>query len=256
MTIALHKKIHHHLDIIYPNHDKDDLTNAIIDAFFDGVTPSEPHQIDETPWDEKTHVLITYADSIQKDGNSHHLKTLHHFLEKNLKSTMTAVHLLPFFPYSSDDGFAVQDYYKVRDDIGDWDDIQTLSQDFTIMSDIVINHASASSEWFKEFLSDNPDYTDFFAVADKDADLSGVVRPRTTPLLTPFETSNGETKHVWCTFGPDQVDFNFENTNVLLAFIKLIRFYLEKNIRIFRLDAVGFLWKAINETASLHPKPS
>ncbi len=74
--------------------------------------------------------------------------------------------------------------------------------------------------------------------------MSQVVRPRTTPLLRETSTKEG-TQYVWCTFSHDQVDLNFSNPEVLCEFVNIIRLYLDKGVRIFRLDAVAFLWKRV-----------
>lgn len=249
MKNTLLEKIKHHLHVIYPDTDLEILAQEVYDAFWQNDCndfPAPPRAPYDAPWNEASNVLITYADSIQDKQHPHKKKLplLQQFLKDNLSNVIETVHLLPFFPYTSDDGFAVQDYEQVRDDIGTWDGVKNLARDYRIMSDIVINHASASNPWFTKFLNGNPDFDNFFMEGNPDDDLSAVVRPRATPLLTAFDTPTG-IKNIWCTFGADQVDFDFSNTKVLLTFIKLIRFYLDQNIRIFRLDAVGFLWKDI-----------
>lgn len=244
---SLWQKIRAHLEAIYPNHDSEKLAHQVIDAFWpDDKETGTPHH---EPWSEASHVVITYGDTIQS-AQQPPLKDLHDFLNAELKEQISAVHILPFFPFSSDDGFSVMDYEAVRSDLGTWDDIKKLSQDYEIMGDLVINHASAQGSWFKSYAAGDPDYQDFFFTAPKDSDVSMVTRPRTSPLLVPFDI-NGVEKHLWCTFGPDQVDLNFENTNVLLAFLHIIRHYLQHNITIFRLDAVAFLWKKLG-TSSIH----
>ncbi|MDA8524672.1 sugar phosphorylase, partial [Alphaproteobacteria bacterium] len=152
------------------------------------------------------------------------------------------VHILPFFPFTSDDGFAVSDYDTVRQDLGDWDDIGAIGRGYRLMSDVVINHASAGHRWFQQFLEDKPPGRDFIKTAALDDDISQVTRPRPSPLLYAHETDAGE-KWVWCTFGPDQIDLDFSNPDLLCEFIQLLRFYIDKGVRVFRLDAVGFLWK-------------
>jgi sucrose phosphorylase len=152
------------------------------------------------------------------------------------------VHILPFFPYSSDDGFSVIDYSTVNQSLGNWDDVSNIANEFGLMADLVINHCSARSVWFENFIKQQSPGKDFFFVVDKETDTTAVTRPRTSDLLRETETTDG-TKYVWCTFSHDQVDFDFRNPNVLLAFIEIIRLYLDKGTRIFRLDAIAFLWK-------------
>ncbi|MEP0071418.1 MAG: alpha-amylase family glycosyl hydrolase, partial [Marinomonas sp.] len=192
-------------------------------------------------------MLITYADTLRCEGEAP-LETLHKFVKSKLADSISAVHLLPFFPYSSDDGFSVMDYTTVNPSSGKWDHVENLAKDFKVMGDLVINHCSSRSMWFENYKAGVHPGADFFYEADPNADLSAVVRPRTSPLLREVQTKNG-VKHVWCTFSHDQVDLNFENPTVLLEFLGIIRLYLEKGIRWFRLDAVAFLWKIPGTTS-------
>lgn len=192
-------------------------------------------------WSEKDVVLITYGDSVIENDKAP-LKTLKKFLDKTMGRTINSVHILPFFPYSSDDGFAVIDYSSVNESLGSWADIQDISKDYHLMSDLVINHCSSRSVWFDNFIKGEGIGNDFFFTALPDEDLSAVVRPRTSPLLKEVKTGNGK-KFVWCTFSHDQVDFDFRNPEVLIAFITIIRQYLDMGVKIFRFDAIAFLWK-------------
>ncbi len=196
--------------------------------------------------DEKDIMMITYGDQIQEEGKNH-LKTLHDFSNKYLEEIISSLHILPFYPYSSDDGFSVIDYYKVNPELGEWSDVEKLSKDYELMFDAVINHISAKSEWFKEYLAGNPDYENFFVEADVNSDYSKVTRPRAEPLLTKFDTLKGE-KYIWTTFSEDQVDLNYANEKVLLEIINLLLFYVSKGARLLRLDAIGYMWKRIGTT--------
>ncbi len=197
-------------------------------------------------WSEQDIVLITYGDSIEQAGEKP-LHSLHDFLTRYCAGTINSVHILPFFPYSSDDGFSVIDYSSVNDALGNWDDISAIADDYRLMSDLVINHCSARSAWFENFIKGQGVGSDFFFTASPDDDLSMVTRPRTSDLLRLTATAQGE-KYVWCTFSHDQVDFDFRNPAVLDTFVSIIRQYLDSGIRIFRLDAVAFLWKIIGSS--------
>jgi sucrose phosphorylase len=187
--------------------------------------------------------LITYGDSIlPKEGAP--LKELATFVRERLGNSVSIVHILPYFPWTSDDGFAVSDYTQVKPDLGDWSDLEDLSQDYRIMSDLVVNHCSTSHEWFQQFEKDEEPGRRFFLEASPLEDLSEVVRPRTSPLLRPTPTPSGM-KHVWCTFGHDQVDLNFRDHDLLVELVKIIRSHLDHGIGVFRLDAVAFVWKEI-----------
>jgi len=249
-STALEHRLHKHLDIIYPENDNATLASEIIKIVWPTSKPLQNAKaLSNKTWSEESMLLITYGDSIVKEGQ-HPLRTLEDFLEKHVEDIIQGVHILPFFPYSSDDGFAVEDYYKVREDLGDWKDINRIGKHFKLMSDLVINHASAQGKWFEKFKNGEAPYDKYFFTAGGDTDTSLVIRPRPSPLLVPFETKDG-TRHVWCTFGADQVDFDFSNTDVLLEFINVMKHYLDNDVRIFRLDAVAYLWKEIG-TPCIH----
>jgi glucosylglycerate phosphorylase len=201
------------------------------------------------PLDERDVLLITYGDQVREVGVPP-LQTWADLAEKHLTGLVSGVHILPFFPYSSDDGFSVIDYYAVDPQLGRWDDVQRLGQNFDLMFDAVINHVSAESEWFRRFLQDDPAYRDYFIVVAGDPDLSRVVRPRALPLLTPFQTPSGE-KKVWTTFSADQIDLNYHQPQVLLQMLDVLLYYVARGARFLRLDAVAFLWKELG-TSCIH----
>lgn len=211
------------------------------------------HQtIKETRWlNENDIMLITYGDSIIKQGVKP-LTVLHQFLRTYTKSSIKNVHLLPMFPYTSDDGFSVVDYTKINPELGTWEDIDSLSKDVDLMFDGVINHISKSSEWFQGFLNGDPKYKDFFIECDEALDYSSVVRPRALPLYYPYQTSDG-IKNIWATFSEDQIDLNYKNPNVLIRVIEILIQYATQGATFIRLDAIGFLWKQIG-TSSIHLK--
>ena len=192
---------------------------------------------------ERDIVLITYGDQVQDESGTP-LEVLHGWLKTALAGTINTVHILPFYPYTSDDGFSVTDYRQVDPLLGGWPDVQTLHADFRLMFDGVINHISAESGWFQAFLAGKAPYDDYFLVTDPQADLSQVTRPRTLPLLSRFQTTQGE-KYLWTTFSPDQIDLNYQNPQVLLDIADLLLFYVSQGADLIRLDAIGYLWKEI-----------
>ncbi|GGC84358.1 sucrose phosphorylase [Thalassobacillus devorans] len=199
--------------------------------------------------DQEDIMLITYGDSIKEAGKAP-LQSLHEFLEAQADGTINAVHLLPFYPYSSDDGFSVIDYLAVNPDVGTWKEVEELSNDFDLMFDAVINHISQKSDWFQGYLNGDPDYKDYFIAADPKEDYSQVTRPRALPLLTKFETTEGP-KYIWTTFSEDQIDLNFESEKLFLTVLEVLLTYVKKGARFLRLDAIGFLWKKIG-TSCIH----
>jgi sucrose phosphorylase len=195
---------------------------------------------------ERDAVLITYGDQVRAP-NEPPLQTLADFCAQHLAGIVNTIHLLPFYPYSSDDGFSVIDYRAVNPALGTWDDVARIGANFNLMFDAVINHVSAQSAWFQKFLRDEPRYRDYFITVPDHADVSRVIRPRTLPLLTPFETPSGR-KNVWTTFSADQIDLNYHNPNVLIEIIDTLLFYIARGAKWIRLDAIAFLWKELGTT--------
>lgn len=243
------------LSLLYPNQDLTALQTQLDRVIIPHIALSPTAQ---ERWDERTMFLITYGDSLLPTGEPAEtpaeteapLQTLATFLDERLQNVLSSVHILPFFPYSSDDGFSVIDYRRVNPELGSWKEVEAIAQNFELMADLVINHISSQSEWFKQFVAQQKPGCDYFIEADPSTDCSRVIRPRSSPLLTPVETQNG-TRHVWTTFSADQVDVNFANPDVLAEFLDILLGYCKHGARFVRLDAVGFLWKKLG-TPCMH----
>lgn len=240
LNYALKLKVMSHLVVIYPNENVEALASDFIHLMKldeDCVKANSHHN----RWDETDIWMITYGDSIQSP-DCVPLKSLFHFVRRHLSGLINGVHILPFFPYSSDDGFSVINFSQVNEGLGTWQDIEAISKEFHLMGDLVVNHCSSRSLWFDNFKQCKHPGKDYFITVDNDFDVSKVVRPRTSSLLREVETFEGK-KKVWCTFSHDQVDLNYQNPKLLWEMIKTIKLYLDNGVRIFRLDAVAFLWK-------------
>jgi sucrose phosphorylase len=204
------------------------------------------------PLDEGDSILITYGDQFREEGRKP-LAVLKSFLDSYLLGVVRGVHILPFSPYSSDDGFSVIDFREVNPEWGSWKDIEAIAADYTFMADLVLNHCSKESPWFQAFLRDEAPYNDYFITVKPGTDVSGVFRPRTHPLLTEFQTAAGP-KLVWTTFSEDQVDLHYANPAVLAEMLSVFLMYIEKGARIIRLDAIAYLWKEAGTSCLHHPK--
>ena len=196
--------------------------------------------------DQRDAILITYGDQFREPGRPP-LRSLLTFLDTYLGDAVNGVHILPFFPYSSDDGFSVIDYLVVDPALGTWDDVKAIGSGYKLMFDAVVNHVSRESAWFQAFLRAEKPFDDYFITADPAQDLSEVVRPRALPLLTPVETANG-LQHVWTTFSEDQIDLNFANVDVLMRVTGVLLAYVAAGADLIRLDAIAFLWKEVGTT--------
>lgn len=244
----LHELVSGFLELIYPDEDNNALASRSIATM--GLTEEiEPCPYFINKWSEKDVWLISYGDSILADEEPP-LKTLKRFASTYLSDSISGIHILPFFPYSSDGGFSIIDYAQVNDSLGEWSDIEKLSEEFDVMADLVVNHCSQRSRWFENFKQRKDPGKNYFYQASPDDDVSQVIRPRTSDLLRKTQTLDGF-RYVWCTFSHDQVDLDYRNPELFIEMLHIIRRYLEQGIRIFRLDAVAFLWKELG-TECLH----
>ena len=236
----LRQRIERHVEEIYgPDQVKPITRRLLEEAQVKGYAVSSTGGVNK--WNQSDIIAITYGDSIIQEGEAP-LKSLHRFLIRELRNVVSGVHILPFFPYSSDDGFSVIDYHAVNPALGSWENIELIGADFKLMSDLVLNHCSRHSEWFQNYLAGKDPGRGYFIERSPGDDWSQVVRPRPTPLFTKVQTVDGE-REVWCTFGEDQVDLNFANPEVLFEMIRVLRNHVKRGITLFRLDAVAFVWK-------------
>jgi glucosylglycerate phosphorylase len=219
-------------------------------------------KIDPRPslFSEKDITMITYGNAFHEPEKPT-LQTLNTFLSEHITDSMNTVHVLPFHPDGLDRGFSVVDFYRVKEGFGDWPDIESIAQKYNLMADLVLNHVAAEHDWFQKFLAGEEQYKDYFISYNPEdltdelkSQLSKVFRPRSSPLLTPFDTKNGK-RFVWTTFSvggkTDQVDLNYRNPKVLLEMLQVFFFQIQKGVRVFRMDAVTYVWKELG-TSCVH----
>jgi glycosidase len=195
-------------------------------------------------------VLITYGDTLFRSGEAP-LATFRDFAGTYLKDVVSTIHFLPFFPWSSDDGFSVKDFRAIDPDLGTWDDVAAFVNDFRLMFDYVVNHFSSQSRWFESYLAGRDGFRDFAIEVDPATDLSKVTRPRSLPLLTEYQKGDGHRVHLWTTFSADQIDFNFRSLDVLEKMIEVLLLYVKNGATVLRMDAIAYLWKEIG-TSCIH----
>ncbi len=200
-------------------------------------------------WTHRDAVLITYGDTVQSPEQPP-LQTLRTFLNRYLPEEFSMVHLLPFFPWSSDGGFSVTDFRAVNPELGTWEDIAALEGCYDLVIDLVLNHCSRENLWFIDYIAGQEPACNYFIEVDPVENLSLVTRPRSSPVLSGVRTHRG-LKHVWTTFSNDQIDMNYANPDVLIEFIDILLYYFRRGARMVRLDAVAYLWKQIG-TSCIH----
>ncbi len=242
----LHDRVLDHVERIWGDRDAD-IATMLIDAV--GIDPTSALPGPASRWDERDVALITYGDSIVSGADAP-LRALTALVSGDLADAINIVHVLPFNPYSSDRGFSVIDYTEVDPNLGTWEDMDALSEHVALMFDLVLNHCSAKSEWFQQFLADEEPGNAFIKTGEPEWDLSKVVRPRSLPLLTEFDTAVGP-QLVWTTFSEDQVDLDWSNPDLVAEMLRVIDLYISRGARLLRLDAVAYIWK-VPGTTSIH----
>ncbi|MBN1257915.1 MAG: sugar phosphorylase [Planctomycetes bacterium] len=247
MRSELIKRFHNHFELLYGK--EADHCMHRLRMLFGRYGVGENPVYKKALWSEKDISLITYADMVRQEGAAP-LTALKSFVDTRLKRAINTIHILPFFPYSSDDGFSIIDYREVNPDHGNWSNLQALGENFNLMFDLVLNHISRQSKIFKDFINGIGPGRHFFIEIDPDRDLTSVVRPRNSPLANPVQTRAGE-KHLWNTFGPDQIDLNFPNPDVLFEFLDIMLYYIYMGARALRLDAIAYIWKKVG-TSCIH----
>lgn len=239
--------INKRINKLYPPEIAQKAVDSIIDLVFKYKSriESKPYHLSE-----KDVILITYGDQVNKESEPS-LQTLKEFMDFHLKGIINSIHILPFYPYSSDDGFSVVNYNAVDPHMGSWKQIEQISNEYRLMVDGVINHVSQFSDWFRAYLAADEYFKDYFIEVDPSTDLSKVVRPRATPLLSEFTDDCGKIRHIWTTFSKDQVDLNYKSHRVLRNVLDSMLYYIEKGATLIRLDAIAFIWKEIG-TSCVH----
>ena len=244
----IRSKLNNIYKIFLSKKDIDYFENEIVQIIkhFNNKNPKKKKNISE-----KTTLIICYGDSVYSEKKKS-IKVLQSFFQKKLKDYFNTIHFLPFYPSSSDSGFAVKDHYKVENKLGNWSDIKNFSKSSDVMADMVINHSSARGLWFKNFLKKKEPGKDYFLTIDSKFNTSRVVRPRDHKLLKKINIFK-KNDYLWRTFSPDQIDLNFRNPSVLIEFIKIMIHLINNGVTIFRLDAIAYLWKE-NRTKCINLK--
>lgn len=199
-------------------------------------------------------VLIAYGDHLQRPGEAP-LATLGDWCRAHLRGCISTVHVLPFHPSTSYEGYAISDYRAVDPALGGWRDLERLNGDFDLMMDFVLNHCSASHPWFRQFLADQePGRRYFLTLPDPETPwLRGVARARNSPLLHPFSTRNG-VRHVWTTYSPDLIDLEWREPTLCLEMLDILLDMVAHGARMIRLDAFVYVWKRAGTSCVNQPE--
>ena len=208
--------------------------------------------------------LVTYPDSL--GGN---LKTLNEVLLKYFADIAKGgVHILPPFPSSGDRGFAPLTYLEIDPKFGTWEDIRRIGENFDIVLDLMVNHISRQSPYFRDFLKNgrSAEYADLFLTLDKlwpdgkpnGADIAKIFLRRKMPYSTFTIEETGEEVKVWTTFGKqdpsEQIDLDIHSVVAMNLLSDILVNFRNQNVKIVRLDAVGYVIKKMG-TGSFFVEP-
>jgi len=193
-------------------------------------------------------VLITYADSLGKD-----ISQLERIVDTYLHKAIGSIHILPFYPSSADRGFAPITYQAVDKKFGSFSDLKRLSKKYELIYDFMVNHISASSEYFLDFKEKKEGskykdmfirYVDFWINGEpttQQIDMIYKRKPKAPYIEITF--ADGTTEKVWCTFGDEQIDLNL-SSDITRDFIRENLILLCKNgASVIRLDAFAYAVK-------------
>ena len=205
--------------------------------------------------------LITYPDSLGGD-----LKTLYDVLQTYFDGIFKGgIHILPPFPSSGDRGFAPLTYLEIEPKFGTWEDIRKLGEKYDIMLDLMVNHISKESIYFQDFLKHGrkSKYADMFITIDKiwpdnkpvKEEVEKIFLRRKEPFSKYTIEDTGEVETIWTSFGKttpsEQIDLDVNSVKTRKILTDFLTNFSNNNIKMVRLDAVGYVIKKRGKAAFL-----
>jgi sucrose phosphorylase len=192
--------------------------------------------------------LIAYADRF---GGS--VSAVNQLLSGPLKGAFGGVHLLPFYvPYDGiDAGFDPEDHTEIDPRLGSWDDLRELSSTVTVMAYVIINHMSAKSVQFRDFLANGDESAtasmfltlgSVFPDGATEEDLAKIYRPRPGLPFTAI-VAGGRRRLAWTTFTSDQIDLNLRERSTWEYLGTIVDRLVDAGVSQLRLDAIGYTGK-------------
>ena len=205
--------------------------------------------------------LITYADRLG-GGN---ITELHQLLKGPLAGLFGGVHILPFYyPIDGvDAGFDPIDHTQIDPCLGSWADIKALGEDVDLMADLIVNHVSSASPQFMDYSEkgDASIYNGMFLTMDSifpngatESDLLTIYRPRPGLPFSYMTLKNGKKRLLWTTFTKQQIDINVNHPQGQAYLQSVLQTLHENNIRMVRLDAVGYAVKKPGSSCFMIPE--
>jgi sucrose phosphorylase len=205
--------------------------------------------------------LITYVDRLSGGG----FAALKKLLDGPLNGLFGTVHVLPFFtPFDgADAGFDAIDHTAVDPRLGDWRDVGALCGSLDVIADLIVNHISAQSRAFQDFLEkgDDSEYADMFLTLGKvfpkgasEADLLAIYRPRPGLPFTQMQFGDGSKRLVWTTFTASQIDIDVDSEKGRAYLDAILDRFAQSGIKCIRLDAAGYAIKKAGTSCFMTPE--
>ncbi|MGO4891050.1 alpha-amylase family protein [Flavobacterium sp. W21_SRS_FM6] len=179
---------------------------------------------------------------------------------------ITYLHLMPLYDSpkgDSDGGYAVSDYRKVNEKLGDIDDLKTLAKaleksGISLVLDFVFNHTSDEHRWAMAAKEGDSEYTDFYHMFD-DRTLPDQYEHTLREIFPQVRRGNftwneQAKKWVWTTFNSFQWDLNYSNPAVFNGITDEMLFLANLGCEALRLDALAFIWKEMGTTCENQDK--
>lgn len=205
--------------------------------------------------------LVTYADRLGGGG----MQTLHRLINGPMTGLFGGVHILPFYYpiHGTDAGFDPIDHNIVDPCLGSWEDVKAIGQNVDLMADLIVNHVSAKSSQFIDFLEKGKDSTynglfltlnSVFPKGTNEADLLAIYRPRPSLPFTCFKMKDGNKRLLWTTFTNEQIDIDLDSPQGQTYLQTVLRTLHENGISLVRLDAVGYAIKKPGSSCFMIPE--
>ncbi len=232
----------------------------------------KPEAEKTSDWYKKIHLYVTYPDTFHL-GDEADLGSLTKKLEYIKNLGCNAVHVLPFLASPMvDGGFDVSDSYLVRESLGGnvWLEKllnQAKKNDISVFMDMILNHISEEHRWFRQAISGDSFYRNFFVNSLDEPDFvktfvdeHGVwakykVEGKELDIRVIFPGQCGDIPHwrqaddgywYYHTFYPQQLDLNWDNYHVFVAYAKVMAYWAKLGVS-FRLDAIPFVGKDLKK---------
>lgn len=157
--------------------------------------------------------------------------------------------LTPFFVSpQNDNGYDVEDYYRIDPRYGTMDDFEKLvceaeKRGIRLMLDMVFNHTSSRHEWFRKALAGDEKYKKYYIFKKGKTQGKAPTNWESKFGGSAWEYVREMGEFYLHLFDVSQPDLNWDNEEVRKEIQKIILFWMEKGVKGFRFDVVNLISK-------------